>query len=200
MEFKIKTKEIYKLMNIESPTFPKYTTQILNLANQNSQATRPKTVGKMSELIKKFEGKTLKDWEKWYLRQQPEAFKNATDKLLNMIDNLKQAMNKIDREMVRKWLHDLIIVKTFIGLRFQEAALKKISEKFNTTYRLATSEEESKGIDGYIGEIPISLKPSSYTSKKMLSEQIEVCIIYYRKTKDGLKIIVPEHLVDKLRK
>lgn len=31
--------------------FPKYTTQIMNLANQNAQGTRPNVVGQMSELI-----------------------------------------------------------------------------------------------------------------------------------------------------
>ncbi len=199
MELKLKTKEIRKLMGIESPKFPKYTTQILNLANQNSQATRPPTVGKMSELIKEFKGRTIKDWEEWYLEKHSNAIENATNKILNMINNLKHAINKIDGEMVQKWSYDLIIVKTYIGLKFQEAVLKKISEKFNTTYKLANPKEESKGIDGYIGEIPVSLKPSSYTSKKMLSEQIEVCIIYYQKTNDGLKITIPEYLVAKFK-
>lgn len=31
--------------------FPKYTTQIINIANQNAGGTRPKVVGQMSELI-----------------------------------------------------------------------------------------------------------------------------------------------------
>ena len=34
MEFKIKNKEIRKLMKIKEPEFPKYATQIINLANQ----------------------------------------------------------------------------------------------------------------------------------------------------------------------
>ncbi len=54
MELKIKTEEIRILMEIESPEFPKYATQLLNLANQNAQATRPKVVGQMSKLIKEF--------------------------------------------------------------------------------------------------------------------------------------------------
>ena len=35
----------------QSYNFPKYTTQIINQASQNMQATRPKVVGQMSELI-----------------------------------------------------------------------------------------------------------------------------------------------------
>jgi hypothetical protein len=41
--------------------------QLLNLANQNAQGTRPKIVGQMSELIEQFGGKSLDEWERWYL-------------------------------------------------------------------------------------------------------------------------------------
>jgi len=33
---------------------------------------------------------------------------------------------------------------------------------------MAVPEEEAKGIDGYIGDIPISIKPQTYESKQML--------------------------------
>ncbi len=200
MEFKIKADEIRKLMEIEAPEFPKYASQIINLANQNAQATRPRVVGKMSELIKEFTGRTLEEWEEWYLKRYPESIDVATKKILEMIDNLKDVINQIDEDMVRQWVRDLVIVKTFIGLRFQEAVLKKIAGKFGTVYRLSTPEEESKGIDGYIGNIPVSLKPITYESKKMLSERIEADVIFYEKQKDGLKIIIPTDLELKLDK
>ncbi len=199
MDFKIKVEEIRRLMEIESPEFPKYATQILNLANQNAQATRPKVVGQMSELIKEFTGRTLEDWEEWYLKRYPDSIDNATKKILEMVNNFKEVINQIDESMIRQWVRDLVIVKTFIGLRFQEAILKKIAEKFDTEYRLSTPEEESKGIDGYVGDIPVSLKPVTYQSKKMLTEKIEADIIYYEKQRDGLKIIIPTELENKLK-
>ncbi|WP_457567875.1 MjaI family restriction endonuclease [Desulfurobacterium sp.] len=199
MEFKIKVDEIRRLMEIDTPEFPKYATQIINLANQNAQATRPKVVGQMSELIKEFTGRTLEEWENWYLKRYPDSIDKATKKILEMINNFRDVINQIDEHMIRQWVRDLVIVKTFIGLRFQEAVLKKIAEKFGTWYRLSTPEEESKGIDGYIGDIPVSLKPITYQSQKMLPEKIEVDIIYYEKQKDGLKITIPEELEKKLR-
>ncbi len=199
MEFKIKVEEIRRLMEIESPEFPKYATQILNLANQNAQATRPKVVGQMSELIKEFTGRTLEEWEEWYLKRHPDSIDKATKKILEMINNFKDTINQIDESMIRQWVRDLVIVKTFIGLRFQEAVLKKIAEKFDTGYKLSTPEEESKGIDGYVGDIPISLKPITYQYKKMLTEKIEADIIYYEKQKDGLKIIISMELEKKLK-
>ena len=40
----------------------------------------------------------------------------------------KDAMGKIDENMVNEWARDLVIVQTFIGLQFQEAILKKGAE------------------------------------------------------------------------
>ena len=120
----------------------------------------------MSELIKGFIGRTLDEWEEWYLKRYPDSIDKATKKILEMINNFKDVINQIDESMIRQWISVLVIVKCFIGLRFQEAVLKKIAEKFDTKYRLSTPEEESKGIDGYVGDIPISLKHITYQSKK----------------------------------
>ncbi len=200
MEIKIRNEEIRTLLGIESPEFPKYVTQILNLANQNAQATRPKVVGQMSELIKKFNGKTLAEWENWYLERYPDAIDRATEKILNMIENFKEAIGKIDENMVRQWVWDLVIVKTFLGLRFQEAVLKKLSEEFGLDYRLASPEEEKRGIDGYIGGVPVSLKPRSYDFKKLLPEKLDGYVIYYEKQKDGLRIFIPDNLENLLKR
>ena len=168
--------------------FPKYTTQIMNLANQNAQGTRPKVVGQMSELIQQFPGNQLKEWRSWYEKHHPEALTSATDRVYDMVLNLREAIQKIDRNMVEKWVDDLVVVKTFVGLRFQEVILKKVAENLSENYRLSTPEEESKGIDGYIGNEPVSIKPGTYGAKTNLSEKIDVRIIFYEKKKDGLVV------------
>jgi len=189
---KITNDEIKTLLGAKPLEFPKYATQIINLANQNAQGTGPAVVGQMSELIQEFSGKTLKEWERWYLEQHPDAIEKATQKITEMIQNFKEVINKIDKEMIQRWVRDLVIVKTFIGLRFQEAILSKMAGIMKTLYRLATPEEESKGIDGFIGNIPISIKPETYKSKKVLNESIEVKIVYYKKVKDGIVIDIGE--------
>jgi hypothetical protein len=188
MKIKISFKEIEKYLDVKSEEFPKYVAPLINLANQYAGGTRPKVVGKMSELIKRFSGKTLPEWEKWYLKQKPEAIESATQKIFNTLENLKNAINKIDKEIVKQWVKDLVIVKTFIGLKFQEIILKKGAEIKKTTYRFSTPEEESRGIDGYIGDIPVSIKPITYKTKAYLSENIQVKIIYYKKLKDGIEV------------
>jgi hypothetical protein len=51
-KIKIKNEEVTQLLEAEVVSFPKYATQLINLANQNGQGTRPEVVGQMSELIK----------------------------------------------------------------------------------------------------------------------------------------------------
>jgi hypothetical protein len=188
MKVKITIEEIKKSLDIETPEFPKYVAPLINLANQYAQGTRPKVVGQMSELTREFGGRTLSEWEEWYLKKNPDAIKNATQKILQKLKELKDAINSIDSNIVEQWVRDLVIVKTFIGLRFQEVILKKGAEIKGTNYRLAEPKEEAKGIDGYIGEIPVSIKPATYKIKASLPENINAKIIYYRKIRDGIEV------------
>lgn len=188
MKVKISIGEIRKYLDIETPEFPKYVAPLINLANQYAQGTRPRIVGQMSELIQQFMGKNLSEWEQWYLEKKPEAIKIATEKVVKKLNNFKNALDKIDENMVEQWVRDLVIVKTFIGLRFQEAILKKGAEIKGTDYRLSNPEEESAGIDGYIGDIPVSIKPHTYEVKKALPEHIPIKIVYYKKVDGGIEI------------
>ncbi len=104
------------------------------------------------------------------------------------MDNLKQVIREIDDKMIEAWVKDLVVVKTFVGLKFQEAILKRIAEHMGKPYRLADPEAEAQGIDGYVGETPVSIKPQSYGAKQMLPEMIGMQIIFYDKVKDGINI------------
>lgn len=188
MKIKITNEEIKKYLDIETSEFPKYVGPLINLANQYAQGTRPKIVGQMTELIQQFTGKELLDWEKWYFQQKPEAIKTATKMILEKLNDFRNVLNKIDQTLVEQWVKDLVIVKTFIGLRFQEVILKKGANIKKVDYRLSNPEEEAKGIDGYIGDIPISIKPHTYESKKSLPENILSKIIYYRKVDGGIEV------------
>jgi hypothetical protein len=66
MKLVIKNTRITQDLVGKSTDFPKYTTQIINLANQNAQGTRPKVVGQMSELIEQCPKGTYEEWVKWY--------------------------------------------------------------------------------------------------------------------------------------
>lgn len=185
---KISNDEIQNILVGEKKDFPKYVTQVINLVNQNAQATRPNVVGQLSDLIQQCPCRSFEEWREWYLSRYPSAIDNATDKIMEKMKDMQNAVQLIERETVRSWVEDLVIVKTYVGLRFQEAIIKKIAEREGKNYRLATPGEESKGIDGFIGAEPISIKPDTYKTKNMLHEEIKIRIIYYSKEKDGVRI------------
>jgi len=188
MLIKIRNEELVKELIGEVKDFPLYTTQLINLANQNAQGTRPRVVGQLTELIKECPERTYEGWKKWYLSKYPNAIKNATERINGMMDKLKEAIKSIDKSMIKKWVEDLVLEKTFVGLRFQEAILKKVASVKNTNYRLAEPKEESQGIDGFVGDTPVSIKPLTYKTKNALREEIKAKIIFYNKTKSGLEI------------
>ena len=192
MQIKLKNAEIQEYVSAPASEFPKYTTQLMNIANQNSQATRPRNVGQLSELIQEFPGQTFEEWVTWYQERYPDAIDGATDRIISMIENFNEAIDKIDRTLVKSWVEDLILVKTFTGLKFQEAILKKLSEIKGCDYRLAEPYEESQGIDGFVGEEAYSIKPSTYNSMPILAESIEVKMIFYEKKADGVVFEIPE--------
>ena len=79
MKMKLTNEQIRKSLEIPPPSFPKYVTQLINLANQNAQGTRPRVVGQLTDLIQKFPGKTLSEWEQWYLQRYPNAINIAKE-------------------------------------------------------------------------------------------------------------------------
>lgn len=196
MKFTIKNEELAVLNGSKTPDFPKYTSQLINWANQNAQGTRPKVIGQLSDLFPEYENAcndiSIDSWREWYLEKYPNAIENATNKIFAQVENLKEAIKLVDKELVRKWVEDLVITKTYSGLFVQEAILSKIGEKLGKPYRLATPEEESQGIDGYVGETPYSVKPDTYKTMGRLSEVINVKLVYYTKKKAGLTVEIEE--------
>lgn len=164
-----------------SNKFPKYTSQLINLANQTSKGARKGVVGQMSDLIPMSNCESLEEWIEWYSKQYPDAIDTATDIIYNMIVKFQQAINSIDKDMVNRWVKDLIFDKTYYGLKTQQIVIENIANQLGKDYRLATKEEESKGIDGFIGDKPIQIKPISHKAEKYLNQPIDIPILYYKK-------------------
>lgn len=196
MIYNLKNESIAGYNESEDYSFPKYTSQLINWANQNAQGTRPKVVGQMSELFPEFMSSsqriTIEYWKRFYIMQHPKAIEEATDKIYSQIENLKSAIQLVDRNMVQHWVEDLIFNKTFNGMYVQKAILASLADLKDTDYRLATPEEEARGIDGFVGDTPYSVKPDTYKTMGRLSELIDVKMIFYTKTKTGLRIEVEE--------
>src|SRR6059036_910886 len=107
--FIISNEEIAEELVGETKSFPKYTTQILNLCNQNAQGTRPSVVGQMSELVQECPYRTYREWRQWYLSKKPDAIADATLRIKRMLSNLRTALELIDDDMIKTWVEDLVI-------------------------------------------------------------------------------------------
>jgi len=103
-------------------------------------------------------------------------------------------MDEITDNMIKDWVTDLVIVKTFLGLRAQEAVIKEIAAETNNSYRLADPEEESAGIDGFVGDRPVSVKPLSDIPVDRLQVVKEGALINYKKTGKGIEVEFDESL------
>ena len=196
MILKISNRELQTLVAGEPEVFPKYTTQILNLANQNAGGTRPRVGGQMSDLIGQFPGDSFEDWTQFYLELYPHSMETATEKIEAMVENLKLAIEQIDRPMPN---YRALGQRSGLGPNFcgpeipsRYFGLKKVAAQTGEPFRSATTGEEAQGIDGFIGGRPVSIKPDSYRSMQSLPENIGVEIIFYSQTKDGLRLEIPE--------
>lgn len=169
-----------------------YVGSIINLAGSFSQATRPKNVGQMSDLIQLYRDSdaepSVGGWEQFYDEKIGKSkIKKASETIWEYILRMKENLNQLTEEDVYNWTKDLIIDKTFSGLQLQLDILEMMCD--NGDYRLANSEEEAQGIDGFVNGEPVSIKPHTYKETIQAGkESIPYRIIYYKKTKHGLVI------------
>ena len=73
MKYTLKNESIEIYNESDTFSFPKYTSQLINWANQNAQGTRPVVVGQMSELFPEFMDSadeiTIENWRDWYTKR-----------------------------------------------------------------------------------------------------------------------------------
>jgi len=197
-EFRISEEERERLVAEEVDEFPietpKYTTYLLNPAINLSQSNRPEVVGQMSDIIEEFREKhpegNFEDWVEFYFEEYggEERLEEAAETAYPMVKKMKEAFEQVDRELTHDYLRDLVLFKTYEGFDIQETLLRKLGELFDTDVRRATAEEESRGIDGYVGNQPIQIKPVTY--KDNLQEEFDAPVVYYDENKTNKAMTV----------
>ena len=178
--------------------WPKYATQFLNLAGQNSKCFSAKLVGSMKELWLEFSDTgvpdTLENWETFYVnRWGTDGLDSATEKLYEMIQ--KMGIPWIDETMCADYVREVIYNKTHFGMGGESTAIAVAAEYFDLPYRFSNAEEESQGIDGWIGEHPVQVKPADSYKKNHVfngADTEETLVITYEKKKHTCYIWNPE--------
>jgi len=146
---------------------PKYLYSFISKANDISGATKAKRIGHLHVYYNQRKFRSLNEWKNWYNKKHPKAIKEAIDTIYNV---MKEGMGVTPRKNLKKYIRmfveDLVYTKTFTGLKIQEAILKKMAEIKDKKYVWSTAKEDASGVDGYIGNIPISIKPETSDMKK----------------------------------
>ena len=168
--------------------YVKYVSPIINLANRFAQATRPKHVGQLSDLIRECPDRDYEGWRDWYLNKYPSAIEEATKRVGLMLDKLRLAIDSIDEDTVHSWVTELVIEQTYVGLRVERAILEEAARRLAREFTPSSQEDESRGVDGYLDGKPVSVKPATYKTMDTLSETINARMIYYEKRTNGTVI------------
>lgn len=189
-EFIVTKKELMHISGYKEKKFPKYTASLINLLNRWARGTADTVVGHMATLAQECPYKDYEKWKKWYFENHPNTIDEAVKLIMSKKNEVKDSFSKIDEKLVRDWVIDLVIDKSFWGLKIQEAVLLKIKELTGKKTRLANKAEESKGIDGFIENIPVQIKPTSYkTASSVKTEELRAKTIFYEKQPNGDYVI-----------
>lgn len=181
--------------------FPLYSKPILNIATQNSKATQVKLVGSMKEQWTQFlasGGHSVQEWEDWYMANGgKDKIKKATDKLYEMLNKMPLDHTVFTRDLAEQYILDLVINKTHYGMSGEYHSVLAAAKHFNLSYRFSTPEEESQGIDAWIGDKPVQIKPHDSVKMHHVYNHADVTktlVITYESKKDCCYIHNPEFI------
>ena len=172
----------------------KYHSAFLNTVNRDAHSSRPETVGKLAtEIFPNYVENAIEpnpeNWKKYYQDNHSEQYDSGLEKLKKQFEVEKQAINSITEQDLVDYYDDLMFTKTFSGLYAQEEILKDIAANKNATYRKPNAIEEGQGIDGYIDDVPYSVKSETYKdSAAKNNETIKAKMVYYCENKKDKSI------------
>lgn len=170
--------------------FPKYTEPLMNLANRYAQSTREPVVGNMTELLEEFQKNNPQggydEWRQFYLENHDgeERIEEATEKMLEMVSNFREALEEIDEEIAREYISELVLYRTYLG----EDVKKVIFEKLGEVYAKDTKTTPLQSFDGYVGDVRVALVSEKYQSKEIPGEG--VVPVYFKENKRDRSIDV----------
>ncbi len=183
LEKRITEKNLLKKENIK---YPKYLYSIINTCNQLSGATNSRNIGKLHSRFQERKFRNLGEWKNNYNKNNPKAVNNAINTIYNTLEKviitpenliiIDKKAKKYYKKYIRNFVENLIFNQTFTGLKIQEAILIKIAQLNKKQYRWSNKKEDSSGIDGFVNNIPYSIKPNSCKIKKKAG----VKRIYYK--------------------
>lgn len=180
--------EVDALNTIPLRRFDTYVPSLLNKINAWAKATNKENVGHLNELIIIHGNSGYAKWRRYYLKSHKKKLDRAVTLIAQKLKNVKKALNSIDENTMTAYVEDLVLAKTYRGFRIQQLIFKEIKKQYHVRFKPATTKDESKGIDGYLNDEPVSVKPVSYKKQTQLQESHDIPIVYYKFTAQHIEV------------
>jgi len=197
---KLTAKNYRGVVHRQRREWPKYSTQLLNVAGQNCKVFDVKKVGSAKETWLEMRSQGIRGtFENWCNFYNSKPFVHnipaQAQKLYEMIQ--KMQVGGITLEMCEDYIKEVIYNKTHMGMAGEEMAVEAVGQHLGKTVRFSTAEEESQGIDGWVGEIPVQVKPNDSVFKGHVHnhpDRERVLLVTYEAKKQVCYIHNPEFL------
>lgn len=178
--------------------FDVYVKPLLNLANFYSKGTGPNgPVGSVNQTIRNLRPESYDEWVECYQKAKPEAVLAAAKLVRAKLDQLRAVAGAITDDHIQAWVEDLVLPKTYRGFVIQQLVLDALGARYDLPTTPGTAKDEPKGIDGFLGNQPVSIKPESYKNDPKKLERIKAPIVFYKVTKGNKGLVLDASALEK---
>jgi len=203
---KLAAGDVLKEIGMEDKEITSYSrcTEQKMLDDQIDSYFGKKTIGSLSKLFFSDIPTDFQQWKDAVDKACGEAIKieskRAVKQIISYIEYMikddltkKQKRNCIERIEEAAML--LAKEKSFNGFAFQSSIILFLSKKLKLPYEFGDDGMDSKGIDGTIGGIGISIKPTSHNSATCKKYHTKIPIVYYELSNGNIVINYDELMV-----
>jgi len=155
----------------------------------------------MKELFTEFlskEYKTVTEWETFYTANGGvDRIERATDKLHSMLNKMPVDHAIFSRDLAKNYIIDLVIYKTHFGMSGEYYAVLATAKHYNMALRWSNAAEESQGIDAWLDNFPVQVKPHDSHKVNHVrnhADTTKTLVITYESKKDVCYVHNPEFI------
>ena len=174
---------------------------IVNAISCRQHSFRKTKIGSCYDLFRTCRPKTLKAWSKLYFHKHGDLFEKSIDdlyfhltegvKVLYGFKSIRKQRKEEMKENLRNFAKSLVIDRTYYGFAIQEALFVFLSKEYQLEYEESSDKEDSRQVDGYLDEIPFSVKPSTFRYSSEYGKKRNVRQITYEANEEGIAIYLP---------
>lgn len=183
-------------INAQDARIQKYQSEILNIVNKHGRGNDDEIVGMVSQVIKDYRADadkpSLDGWMQYHKGlTNIKGIEVGVESNWAKFQEMKKAIDLINKDTIKYWLENLVYNKTFAGLQAQDIVLNDLAKRMTKkegkkySYRNGDSNDERAKIDGYIiapdnKVCGLQVKSDTYKSHNTIEGNAPVQYVYYK--------------------